>query len=455
MAKKDCENKGYLGADGEITTNPYPEYVVQNPAPFPLEGQDYNTAFQQLVDKIMVTFLALLPDNYRSQVTGPHYTLQFQAIAEALARIQLVAQQITLDFDHDFTRSEFLYSIIGSLVFPDADETGLPVLAGDVRYRCFLRDMVRLLLTGSKASTVKEGVELVSGLDVTIIERFLAARDPVSAYTIDDQFIFDVLVEQNGGTSFPADPFVTQENVILVLEALKPAHTLFEYSHLFRDFFGDIIDDTNTITDGGGMSWKMSQYRYDDLRKFCYGAKELSGTDGDVLSGRYMFSDPSRSFETISVGAVLTIESGANAGIYTVTEVIQFPVTSDTTARAYTTSPSGLSGTATVSSGGVVTDASQDWSLAVEGEVLTFTAGPNAGEYRLDTVLGPNGGPLDEVPAPVGPATQVRIAPSTLRVQPRFPSEATGVTYTLTVDRMGVRVSKTRTAEDASSQFWL
>lgn len=446
MASQDS-NKG---ANGLVPVNPFPEHVAQNPAPSPLEGQDYNTAYQQLVDKIMVTFLALLPDNYRSQVMGPHYTLQFQGIAETLARIQLVAQQINLDFDHDFTRSEFLYPIIGSLVFPEADETGLPVLEGDVAYRCFLRDMVRLLLTGSTKASVQEGLELVSGLDVTIIERFLAARDPTSAYTIDDQFIFDVLVEQDGGTAFPANPFVTQENVLLVLEALKPAHTLFEYRHLFRDAFGDIFDDTAD----NAMTWEMSQYRYDDLRKFCYGAKEISGTDGDTVSGRYLFNDPSRSFQSISVGATLTVTSGANAGIYTVTEVIEFPMETDTTARAYTTSPTGLSGTATVAAG-VITDSSQNWALAVEGEVLTFTTGPNAGEYRLDVVLGPNGGPLAEVPAPVGPSTEVRITPSMVRITPRMPVELTGQSYTLSVDRLGVREYKTRTAEDASSQFWL
>lgn len=447
MARNCNGNDAFKGANGLVPTNPYPEGVEQNPAPLPLEGQQYNAAFQRLVDKIMTTFLALLADNYRSQILGPHYTLQFQAMAEALAKIQLISEQITLDFDHDFTRSEFLWPIIGALVFPAAEEKGLPVIDGDVTYRCFLRQMVRLLLMGSKESAVKEGVELVSGLDVTIIERFLAARDPVSAYTIDDQFIFDVLVERDGGTAFPPDPFVTQSNVLLVLQALKPAHTLWEYRHLFRDAFGPLFTDS--------MSWEMSQYHYDDLRKYCYGAKEIGGSGGETVSGLYLFSDPTRSFESISEAAVLTITSGNNAGTYMVTEVVLFPVSEDTTARAYTTSPTGLAGTALVGSGGIVRDTSQDWALAVEGEVLTFTGGPNAGSYRLDTVLGSNGGPLDEVPGPVGPSDEVRIAPSMVRVQPRMQEVATGQSYTLTVDRLRRRGYKTRTAEDASNQFWL
>lgn len=434
-------------APDEIVS-PYPDSIPQNPAPFPLQGQETNTAFQSLVNKIMATFLALLPDNYVSQINGPFYTLQFQAIAEALAQIQLVAQQITLDFDHDFTRSEFLYPIIASLVFPDAEEEGLPVINGDTTYRCFLQTMVRLLLLGAKKDAVQEGVEAISGLEVTIIERFLAARDPASAYTIDDQFIFDVFVELGGGTEFPEDPFVTEDNVALVLEALKPAHTLYEYSHLFRDAFGDIFDDTAD----DAMIWEMEAYYYDDLRKFCYGAKEIVGASGSTLAGRYLFSDPTRSFESIPVHATLTIESGNNAGLYRVVEVLQFPVDTDTTARAYTTSPTGLSGTATVSTGGVITDSSQDWSLAEEGEVLTFTEGPNAGSYRLDDVLGPNGGPLETNP---GSGVSVRISPSIVRVQPRMVEITTGQTYTITVDRLGVRTPKVRTAEDVSNQFWL
>jgi hypothetical protein len=437
--------------DDNDPVSPYPFPVAQNPAPAPLEGQEYNTQFQGLVNQIMATFLALLPDNYVSQVNGPFYTLQFQAIAEALAKIQLTAQQATLDSDHDFTRSEFLWQIIGTLVFPETDTGGIPTIDGDVCYRNFLKEMVRLLLQGSTLETVTEGVELISGLDVTILEKYLAARQPESLWGFDEQFQFEISVEQYGGTAFPENPFSTQENVLLVLEALKPAHTLWEYRHLFRDAFGPIFDDTADTA----LTWELSQYRYDDLRKFCYGAKEITSTVGRTLSGRYMFSDPTRSFESVAVGSVLLMDIGPNAGRYEVTQVVSFPVSEDATPRAYTTSPTGLSGTLRVSDGDTVTDTAQDWSLAVEGEILTITEGSNAGSFRLDSVLGSGGGVLGSVPAPTGPATEARITPSIVRVRPRMLVEATGQTYTLTVDRLGVREPKTITDEDASEQFYL
>ena len=123
----------------------------------------------------------------------------------------------------------------------------------------------------------------------------------------------------------------------------------------------------------------------------------------------------------------------------------------DATARAYTTSPTGLSGTATVSGGNVITDTAQDFGAAVEGEVLTFSAGGNAGVgVRLGTLMGSNGG---AVGVASGPATQVRAEPSILRVQTRIPVAGGAQAYEVDVDRLGVSEPHAVTAEDVSSQF--
>jgi len=448
--------------DENPPVSPYPNPLDQNPAPAPLyrepnirsgstapqHGTDFDEAFRSLVDRIMATFLSVLPDNYVSQVNGPFYTLQFQALAEALARIQLTAQQIALDSDYDFTRSEFLWEIVGSLVFPGASAAeGAPAIDGDVSYREFLHRMVLLLLKGATKEAMEEGVALLldENADVTIIEKYLGARDPASAWGLDEQFEFEVNIDNNN--EFPENPFLTQENIILILEALKPAHTLYEFRFLFKDAFGQVFDDTD------GLTWEMESYYYDDFRKFCLGAKEITGT-GDTLSDRFLFSDPDLSFESVEAGATLEITSGVNEGRYRVRNVLTFPMGDDATARAYTTSPTGLSGTATVS-GDVITDSSQDWAAVEEGEILTFTEGPNAGSYRLQDLLGPDGGPIGSELA-VGPATEVRVSPSLLRVTTRMPSASvTGQSYTVVVDRLGVRTPKERTAEDASAQFYL
>jgi hypothetical protein len=450
-----------MGHDYDDKKSLLPFNLDQNPAPDTETGQDFERKQQGLTNEIMTTFLAVLPSNYVALTNGPWYTLQFQAIAEQLAAIQIVGQEINKDSDFDFTRPEFLWDVLGTIVFPQATERGgAPLLDGDIDYRAFLHKMVLLLLQGATAATLEEGAECLTDSQVVVVEKFLSSvqRDPDGAWTIDNQFEIELNVE---GFPTGSDPFTFQDNLFLVMEALKPAHILCELSYVFdddfRDEFGNLFDDSNAVTIDGGMQWQMEAYYYDDLRKNCYGAKEVTGT-GDTLADRTLFSDPDVSFLNIAQGADLYIPSGVNTGRYKVIDVRAFPMGDDATPRLYTTSPTGLasstSGGLTIE-GDVVTDSSQNWALAVEGELLTILAGPNAGTYRLDVLLGPLGGPLGD-PVATGPADEVRVAPTILRVDRRMDTASvTGQAYTVTVDRLGVRSPKTRTSEDVSSQFYL
>jgi hypothetical protein len=416
-----------------------PFYLTQNPAPVPESGQDFIDKVREQTNIIMARFMAVLPSNYVSQTTGPFYTLQWQAAAEQLATFIVNAQEVYKDADYAFTRTDFLWEILGTLVFPGAtDQTGIPRIEGDIEFRTFLQRMVVILLKGATKEAVTEGLELLTDSDITILERYIEAMQPGAEYTIEDQFIFDVFVE-----GFPADPFVFSDNVKKVLEALKPAHTLYDLRFLFRETFGPLFTDE--------MSWDMSAYYYDDLRKFCEGTRAIVGTTGVTLAGRTLFSDPARSFKNVQVNGLLHITAGVNEGHYRITDVLAFPVPSDATPRAYTTSPTGLAGTVTVM-GDTLTDTAQNFALAVEGETITLASGPNAGTYRLDTLKGLGGGPVGFA---TGPATQVTASPSLLRTATRMPSLASGQAYSVDVDRLGVRGPRDVLGEDAAEQFYL
>lgn len=420
--------------------------LVQNPAPFPETGQDLINKVRAQTDEIMRQFLKVLPSNYVSRVNGPFYTLQFQAAAEQLALFQITAQEIFKDADYDYTRADFLWEILGTLVFPGStNRSGIPQVDGVTSYRTFLKKMVLLLLQGSTPDAVEEGAGLLTEAEVSLLERFIETRQPDSSFTIDDQFFFDLMVQggEPPGTGFPESPFVLQENVRLILGALKPAHTLYKYTHLFTEAFGSLFDDEE--------SWTLSSYYYDDFRRFCYGAKAITGTGGMTLVGRMLFSDPTRSFASVQTGGLLRITTGPNTGIYRIREVITFPISTDTTPRAYTTNPSGLSGMATLVDG-VLSDPSQDFGAAVEGEVLTIASGPNVGSYRLETLLGPNGGPIGTA---TGPASRVMSSPSMIRTETRMPSVVSNQTYSVDVDRLGVKVPRSVVGEDVSEQFYL
>jgi hypothetical protein len=149
---------------------------------------------------------------------------------------------------------------------------------------------------------------------------------------------------------------------------------------------------------------------------------------------------------------VLTVESGVNAGRYRVTGTRALLRGADATPRPYTLSTGGT-GTVTALSDDTVEDAGQDWgSLAVD-TTITIASGPNAGTYRLDTVLGSTGGPLGTVGVS---GTRVRVSAGTLELSRRMPSGGiTGQAYTVTVDRLGVQVPRPISGEDVSLQFVL
>ena len=422
-----------------------PFALAQNPAPNPVNGQAYLTDKAALVQQIMATFRSVLPSNYVAQTNGPWYSLQFQAMAEQLAEIQITTTEIYKDSSFDFTRTDFLWQVLGSLVFPGAtDRSGIPQIDSDTAYREFLHKMVLLLLEGATKAGMESGLEALDpNVVATITERYLESppRDPDGAFTIDDQFLVDIFID-----GFPVDPFVLQRNAEIVLAALKPAHVLYGYSYLFVDAFDQIA------TDEGGFSFDLDSYYYDDLRKWCLGAQRIEGT-GDTLAMRTLFTDPDVSFQSVrpGLGCVLIIGLGVNAGRYRVTGTRALLSGADTTPRAYTLSTGG-SGTLAALNGDTVDDSTQDWGAFPVDTQITIATGPNAGTYRLDTVLGPMGGPIGTVGIS---GSQVRLSRSTLEVASRMSSSLTGQTYTVTVDRLGVQIPRPVSGEDVSLQFVL
>lgn len=423
------------------TRNPAVAIVpTQNPDPVGDVGQSYVDARRDVVAQVMALFRQNLPSNYVSTVNGPYYTLQFQALAERIADFQITASLVFRDAEYDLVRSEYLWETLGALVFPasNAREGGLPVIDGDKLYRDFLRGMVLCLLQGSTKASIASGIGLLTDQTVTVVERFIDAQQPGSEWTTLDTFAFDVLVDGLSG-----DPFTLRANVEKVLTALRPAHTIFTYANLMRDEF-------STPT-GDAYSWAMEQYGYEDTRRYCGGAESVRGTSGVTTAGeRNALTDLTRTFANVRADAVLRVTNGPNAGQYRrVIGVRGLRVGTDAVARPYTTTPTGLTGTAVVVGGDVV-DAGQDFAACVDGEVFTFTSGPNAGSYRMAVLLGNDGGPVGTA---VGPCVGFRVAPCTLLLD-RVLAPAYDQAYSVDVDRLGVRTPRVVVAEDASVQFW-
>jgi hypothetical protein len=281
----------------------------------------------------------------------------------------------------------------------------------------------------------------------TITERYLESppRDKEGAFTIDDQFVIDVFIEGATPNTFPADPFVLQKNAELVLAALKPAHVIYAYSYLFRDAFDKVADDT------GGMSLDLDSYYYADLRKWCMGAQRIAGS-GSTLANRMLFTDPTKSFHSVRIGAFLTLSAGANKGRYRVVSKKVLLGGPSPIAETYTLSTApAITGTLLAGdSETVVLSSDPNWALITVDTTLTIEGGSNAGTYRLDTVLGITGGPVGTVGIS---GAEVRLSPSILQIDRRMPETLSGQSYEVGVDRLGVQLPHVVAGEDVSSQF--
>ena len=453
----------------------------QNPAPVLTQGQQGVRTKRDIVNAILGTFQQVLPSNYVAEISGPYYNLQFQTAAEQLAEIQLLLEDTGLESDVDFARPEFLWQMIGTLVFPDLQRKprGVPEVDGDLTYREFLRRMIILLLQGATEDVVQEGLELLTEAVVQVLAKVDFSDREISAWGFGEQHEFEInilcltvftdpetgeLIEGALGTGFPIDPFRVFRNNLRILRALKPAKALFEYRHLFLDAFGTLFTAQPMVD--------LDSWYYEDFRKFCCGMKEIVGDQGVTLPGRVTFQDVTLDFRSVCEGATIEILDGPNAspinggtnvttlGRYRVMGIQRLIGGADVdedgnlVARAYVTSPTGLSGEATANAEGELEDTNQDFSNAVEGETLTFTEGPNAGSYRLDTLLGNDGGPVGLVPAGSG-VTGVRVAPSILQTRTQMLEEAVGQSYRVTVERLGARTPFTVLGEDVSAQFYV
>ncbi len=287
-----------------------------------------NAIVQEITEQILEQFEKSLPSNYVAKVRGTNYQHLFRSLAEQLALIQFHTEMNLEDADFSLTRTDFLYQVLGKTVFPNAElvQGQFPDIPGNITHQTFLREMVLLLLQGAKIGAVEKGPQLLADLGVDIIEKTPHIYDQQSKWNLYDQFSFELNLMALKGTvkegehwhtievdslgngkttgtfvergkaqvhthkvkdfviqsyveadgtehthepkqDFPINPFVLKQNIELIMMALKPAHTLYEYRHVFVELFGDLFTAEH--------SWQQEQWHYDDHRKSWRGVKEV------------------------------------------------------------------------------------------------------------------------------------------------------------------------------------
>ncbi len=244
------------------------------------EGEQYRIRLVEEANRNFKIFLNLLSSYWRSTVDGPNYAREIKAMSLELARIRLALEDIRTDTKYSSTRSEFLYQILTSVVFPKrvpgAPNPGLQ----DLDFKEFLTDVIKLYFKGSIPSSIQEAVELLVNGRVSVTEAFLEARKPGSGFDISDQFAFiiDIILDSPGST----DVFLADRNIRILLNILRPAHTLYRLKFILEDEWPGQQDpdpdgrQQSKVVDT--FTFALSNYTYEDFRKF------VEGVDGvDVL----------------------------------------------------------------------------------------------------------------------------------------------------------------------------
>jgi hypothetical protein len=100
-------------------------------------------------------------------------------------------------------------------------------------------------------------------------------RKGAGGVDISDQFGFQIDIQS--GDSFPPDVFSLDANLRLILNIIRPAHTLFRIRYVFNDVYQP--PGGSGGSDGAGgiidtMRWKMSQYYYEDFRSYWDGIQD-------------------------------------------------------------------------------------------------------------------------------------------------------------------------------------
>lgn len=235
------------------------------------KGKEYNFRLLQRAQSVFTTLLDLLPSNYISEVQGPTYTNELKAVAVEIAKLELALEDVYQDIGFTDTRSDFLYSLIGYLVFVNEK---LPKTSfDDVEFKNFLLNVIKIYFQGSIPASMRDGVKLFISEGVTVTENFLLVRQGASGLDISDQFGFQIDIASIGGSGFPPDLFITDANIRLILDIIRPAHTLFRIRHVFTDTYTPNPDQGGKILDSS--RWKLSNYYYDDFRVYPEGLKNI------------------------------------------------------------------------------------------------------------------------------------------------------------------------------------
>ena len=239
------------------------------------EGEEYRNRLINEANFQFQIFLRLLSSYWQSTIDGPNYTREIKTMCIELARIRLALENIQTDSYYDQTRGEFIYQVLTTILFPKK-EAPQPELS-DIGFREFLNEIIKIYFQGSIPKSIKEAVELVTNGRVIVTENFVESRKPGSKFDISDQFGFKVDIMMNSPSDF--NVFLADKNIRILLNIIRPSHTLYRISYILEDEYIGQQDPDPTINKPHKIidtfNWILKNYGYEDFRRFFGGIKNI------------------------------------------------------------------------------------------------------------------------------------------------------------------------------------
>lgn len=240
------------------------------------DGEEYLGRLNREAEKNFKALLSMLSSYWQSTIDGPNYAREIKAMAIAMSRVRIALDDVLADNDYRATRAEFLYQVLGSVLFPG--EMANPS-QNDADFAAFLRNLVQIYFAGSVPASIQAAVELVvDGMQVRITENYAEARKPGSGFDISDEHTFniDVMLTSPGAI----DVFLAEKNIRILLGILRPAHTLYRLKFVLQDEYvgnreldGDMVVEPSKVLDA--FRFALSNYGYEDFRRFVEGIEGL------------------------------------------------------------------------------------------------------------------------------------------------------------------------------------
>ncbi len=232
-------------------------------------GEQYENRLISEANNIFQVFLSMLSSYWQSTIDGPNYARELKVMSIELAKIRLALNDVRSDIRYSTTRTDFLYQVMSSVMFPADPGVPNPDLS-DQDLKQLLLNILSIYFQGSIPDSMQEAAQLFVNARVVVKENFLEARKPGSGYDISDEFGFEIDV------IFPtlrgADVILSDRMIRILLNIIRPAHTLFRIKYIIKDIWNGRGNPNPSRGDLAKMAdsfrFALSNYGYEDFRRY-------------------------------------------------------------------------------------------------------------------------------------------------------------------------------------------